>query len=210
MLPEAIVFCDGSSSPKSKQGGWAAIVLTPSCFVELCGWSENTTNNRMELLAAIHGLKELEEPHKVQLISDSAYVLNAIHNKWYNRWFADEAFFDNAFAKALGRPVPRPNMDLWRVISTLDEFHEIETVKVKGHSNTQGVKSEFNDKVDKLAVYARKNQAAYRRELPNGYQDEEEKSLHQFTQMIARSSGVLVPEHKVQQKLEDANSSAQS
>lgn len=194
MLPEAIVFCDGSSSPKTKQGGWASIVLTPLCFVELVGFAEGTTNNRMELMAAIQGLKELQQPHNVQLISDSAYLLNALHNQWYNRWFADEAFFDNAFAKALGRPTPRPNMDLWRVLSTLDEFHEIETVKVKGHSLTQGIKSIYNSKVDKLAVQARKSQIAYRREIENGYDHDVE---GRFRQMISTGSGVLVPEQKV-------------
>lgn len=197
MLPKAIVFCDGSSSPKTKQGGWAAIVLTPFCFVELVGFANETTNNRMELMAAIQGLKELHEPHRVQLVSDSAYLLNALHNRWYNRWFADEAFFDNAFAKAQGRPVPRPNMDLWRVLSTLDEFHEIETIKVKGHSSTQGIKSVYNSKVDKLAVQARKSQHTYRREVEDGYENDVE---GKFRQMISTGSGVLVPEDRVQNK----------
>lgn len=194
MLPEAIVFCDGSSSPKTRQGGWAAIVLLPNLFVELCGFAEDTTNNRMELMGAIQGLKELQQPHRVSLISDSAYVLNALHQKWYNRWFADEAFFDNAYAKQLGRPVPRPNMDLWRVLSSLDEFHEVVTVKVKGHSLSDGIKSEFNTKADKLAVHARKHQVAYRRELLDGYENDIE---GRFIRMISNGSGVFVPAERV-------------
>lgn len=194
MSPEAIVFTDGSSSPKTRQGGWAAIVLTPTRFVELCGWDEETTNNRMEMMGVIHGLKELHEPHKITLVCDSAYVLTTLSKKWYNRWFADEAFFDNAFAKAQGRPVPRPNMDLWRVMAALDEFHEIIPNKVKGHSNKEGIKSVYNDKVDKLAVNARKNQLSSRRELPNGYEDDVE---GRFQQMVSTGAGVLVPAERV-------------
>ena len=190
MLPEAVVFTDGSSSPKSKRGGWAAIVMQPNLFVELVGNAEGTTNNRMELMAAIQGMKELQVPHKVYLVSDSAYLLNSLGNRWYNRWFADEIFFDNAFAKQIGR-YPRPNLDLWRILASLAEFHEVVPVKVKGHSG-----DEWNDKVDKLSVQARVEQLEYRRELPDGYVDE----VEQFRNMIMAGSGVLVPEGKVNGK----------
>lgn len=187
MFPEAVIFTDGSSSPKNRQGGWAAIVFKPTLFVELVGYQSETTNNRMEMMAAIQGLKELTTPHKVYLVSDSAYLLNSLRERWYNRWFADEIFFDNAYAKQIGR-YPRPNLDLWRVLASLAEFHEIETVKVKGHSG-----DEWNELVDKLAVQARIEKLSYRRELENGYDEDYE----QFRTMVQSGTGVLVDEGRV-------------
>jgi len=191
MLPEAVIFTDGSSSPKTLQGGWAAIVMLPTHFVELVGCAEQTTNNRMEMMAAIQGLKELKVPHKVYLVSDSAYLLNTIAKRWYNRWFADEMFFDGQYAKQMGR-FPRPNLDLWRVISSLAEFHEIVTIKVKGHSIGEDG-HEYNHRVDELALKARTQQLSSRRELPNGYDDAEEG----FREMVSNGSGILVSEGKV-------------
>lgn len=188
MLPQAIIYTDGSCSPKSKRGGWACVVLRPDSFLEMCGWSEDTTNNRMEMLAAIHGLKELHEPHEVHLVSDSAYVLNSIKHEWFNRWFADEAFFDNAYAKMQGRPTPRPNMDLWRVIASLLDHHTVIPVKVKGHSG------EFlNSHVDKLAVAARKSERTYRRDLPDGF----ERAWSLEDVVYNGGVGVLVPEGRL-------------
>jgi len=187
MLPEGVIFTDGSSSPKTKRGGWACIVMLPTRFVEIVGNSENTTNNRMEMMAAIQGLKELKVPHKVHLVSDSAYLLNSLENKWYNRWFADEMFFDSAFAKQMNR-YPRPNLDLWRILASLAEFHEITVVKVKGHSGDK-----WNDKVDKLSVQARTDQLSYRRELLDGYVQEDE----EFREMVQKGSGILISEDKI-------------
>jgi len=191
MLPEAVIFTDGSSSPKTLHGGWAAIVMLPDLFVELIGCAEKTTNNRMEMMAAIQGMKELKKPHKVYLVSDSAYLLNSIQNRWYNRWFADEIFFDSAYAKQIGR-YPRPNLDLWKIIASLAEFHEIVTVKVKGHS-LESNGHEWNHKVDELALLARKEQLTSRRELPNGYIEEDE----EFRKMVQKGSGILVSEDKI-------------
>jgi len=187
MLPEAVIFTDGSSSPKTLRGGWACIVMMPDRFVEIVGHAEKTTNNRMEMMAAIQGLKELKVPHKVYLVSDSAYLLNSLSKKWYNRWFADEIFFDSAYAKQTGR-YPRPNLDLWRILASLAEFHEIEAVKVKGHSG-----DEWNEKCDKLCVQARLESLEYRRELPEGYIEEDEV----FRTMVQSGSGVLISEEKI-------------
>lgn len=186
MLPEAVVYCDGSSSPKNKTGGWAAVVMLPTLFVELVGHAEETTNNRMELMAAIQGLKELKDPHRVYLVSDSAYLLNSMKNKWYDRWFADDLFFDNAFAKQMGR-YPRPNLDLWKILASLAEFHEIVPVKVVGHAGDH-----FNELTDKLAGEARRTKVSYRRELPEGYIEEEEV----FRNMVKAGTGVLVLQEK--------------
>jgi ribonuclease HI len=190
MLPEGVIFTDGSSSPKSRRGGWACIIMLPTRFIEIVGNAEETTNNRMEMMAAIQGLKELKFPHKIYLVSDSAYLLNSLEKKWYNRWFADEMFFDSAYAKQMNR-FPRPNLDLWRILASLSEFHEIVPVKVKGHSG-----DEWNDKVDRLSVQARTDQLSYRRELLDGYVEEDEA----FRKMVQNGSGILISEGKIDAK----------
>jgi ribonuclease HI len=117
---EAVVITDGSADNIKGTGGWAAIVMVGSILIEKTGHEEPTTSNRMELLAAIEGLKELDLPHNVKLISDSAYMLSALQNKWYERWFLEER--------------PRPNLDLWKVLAGLIHYHDVDFIKIKGHS----------------------------------------------------------------------------
>lgn len=135
---EAIIYTDGSSG-KNGDGGWSALVATPFYGVELSGWAENTTNNRMELWAAIEGLSFLHDAHMVNLVSDSAYLLNSIKHGWYERWISEP----NGTYK-------RPNIDLWLAIRKLLCYHTVIPVKVKGHNG-----HEHNERVDKLAVTAR-------------------------------------------------------
>jgi ribonuclease HI len=137
---EALVVTDGSSG-KDGCGGWAALVGTSTSTVILSGSSPKTTNNAMEMTAAIEGMQYLVEPHKVYLVSDSAYLLNAIRDKWYDGWFANDGDYT------------RPNIHLWQVIAHLCEFHEVVPKKVKGHSGDP-----LNERVDKIAVAARKGQ----------------------------------------------------
>jgi ribonuclease HI len=148
-LPDAIIYTDGSSG-KDGSGGYAALVATPYYGIEISGYEYPTTNNRMELTAAIKGLKLLHEPHNVKLVSDSAYMLNSIKHQWYLRWFDEEKRGINL--KNLAKP--RPNLDLWLDIETLLCYHTVEPIKVKGHSGI-----EHNDRVDKLACEARKQKA---------------------------------------------------
>lgn len=129
-----MLYTDGSSGV-SGDGGWAAIVATPYFGIEISGWEENTTNNRMELIAAIEGLRLLDKPHRVHLVSDSAYLVNAVSNGWYHRWIEEGG---------------RPNLDLWIQVAKLVKFHQVIPVKIKGHSG-----HEHNDRVDQLAVSAR-------------------------------------------------------
>lgn len=138
MLPEAVCYTDGSSG-KNGEGGYAALLATEHYGIEITGYVPNTTNNRMELMAAIKGLSFLHAPHEVKLVSDSAYMLNTIKYKWYERWFEEK--------------IPRKNMDLWSDIRDLLCYHIVEPIKVKGHTGV-----EHNERVDKLAVAARKNQ----------------------------------------------------
>jgi ribonuclease HI len=138
MLPEAIIYTDGSSGGGG-EGGWAALVATPYFGIEITGWAEGTTNNRMEMIAAIEGLKVLHEPHRVQLVSDSAYLVSTLLHKWYEKWFTQWNYH-------------RPNLDLWHQLVALSSYHEIQPIKVKGHNG-----HEHNERVDKLAVLARKD-----------------------------------------------------
>lgn len=137
MLPEAIIYSDGSAGA-SRHGGWSCIVATPASGVELWGFEYDTTNNRMEMRAAIEGLKYLHAPHDVKLVSDSAYMLNTIKYKWYEEWFQHK--------------YQRKNMDLWLEMRELLCYHMVTPVKVKGHSGI-----EHNERVDKLAKEARIN-----------------------------------------------------
>ena len=90
----------------------------------------------MEMIAAIEGMRFLEEPHHIYLVSDSAYLLNTLKYRWFDNWVHPEA---------------RPNWGLWQELIELIDFHEVEYVKVKGHSGDM-----YNEQVDRLAYAARK------------------------------------------------------
>lgn len=139
-LPEAIIYTDGSGG-QNGNGGWAALIATPFYAVEVMGYAIKTTSNRMEMTAAIEGLKELKLPHKVTLVSDSAYLVNAIEKDWFLRWFEEQ-----------DRGHERPNIDLWHALHDQLKIHNVIPVKIKGHSG-----NEPNTRVDKLAVQARKS-----------------------------------------------------
>lgn len=140
-LTEAVIYTDGSSGAGG-EGGWAALVATPFFAVEISGWAEGTTNNAMEMQAALEGLRVLRGPHAVSLVSDSAYLLNTLKNRWYDKWFEE---------MRNGRDYVRPNINLWRQLVKAVELHDMTYIKVKGHSG-----QEHNERVDKLAVAARK------------------------------------------------------
>jgi ribonuclease HI len=140
VLQEAFIITDGSSGANG-DGGYGAIVATPYFGVELWGYGSDTTNNRMEMMAALKGMQFLPESHLVSLISDSAYLLNTLKNEWYVKWFSDEGKSD----------YQRPNIDLWHQLVQEIQRHKMTYIKVKGHNG-----HEHNERVDKLAVQARK------------------------------------------------------
>lgn len=140
-MEEAILYTDGSCG-KNRDGGWACLIKKSGVEIEIAGWEKDTTNNRMEMLAAIRGLEYLKERHSIFLASDSAYMLNTLKNKWYEDWFK----YDR----------PRKNMDLWKKLVKLTNFHEVKTIKVKGHSDDW-----TNIRVDGMAVQARLAKVAY-------------------------------------------------
>lgn len=153
-MPTATVITDGSADNRTGSGGWAVIVRTDSALSEIAGWAESTTSNRMELTAAIEGLKALSTPHTVDLIADSSYLLKTLKNQWYQRWKMET-----------GRANPRPNMDLWEELDALTKFHDVTFIKVKGHSGDY-----WNERADKLARHARLHKASIKNEL-NDFKD---------------------------------------
>lgn len=149
-MQEAIIYSDGSCG-RSGDGGYAVIVATPTFGVEVFGCTTKTTSNRMELTGAIEGLKILREPHQVKLVSDSAYMINSLNHHWYEEWFREEARPVKRIREGKPHIFIRPNLDLWHQLVDLVKLHDVTPVKIKGHSG-----HEHNERVDKLAVRARK------------------------------------------------------
>ena len=120
-----IIYTDGACLGNPGPGGWACILTHGSHRKEMCGGYKFTTNNRMELYAAIHGIDALKMPCQVEIVSDSQYLCKAIQLGWIYKWQA------NGFMKK-GKPMP--NHDLWRRISQQMMVHSITCSWVKGHS----------------------------------------------------------------------------
>ncbi len=120
------IYTDGGCHGISGRGGWAAIIYDGPKPVEISGHETSTTNQRMELRAAIEGLKYLEHPSKVRLYADSAYLINGMNQRWYLRWE------QNGWKNAKKKPVENP--DLWKELVELSRFHNVTWMKVKGHA----------------------------------------------------------------------------
>jgi ribonuclease HI len=141
MKKEIIIYADGGCRGNGKEstvGGYGAVLIYNSHKKEIKKGFKNTTNNIMELTAVIDALSMLKEPCIVKVHSDSAYVVNAFNQKWTNKWLS------NGFKTANKEPVK--NEDLWRRLIELTNFHEVEFIKVKGHSD-----NELNNRCDQLA-----------------------------------------------------------
>lgn len=137
-LPEVDIYTDGACSGNPGPGGWAAILLYKGHKREISGGEQRTTNQRMELRAAIEGLKALKRPAAVRLHSDSAYLVNAFRQGWVRRWR------DNGWLTAAKKPVS--NQDLWQELLRVMASHRVEWVKVAGHAD-----DEWNNRADELA-----------------------------------------------------------
>ena len=136
------MYTDGGCRGNPGPGGWAVVVYESPKPEEIYGYENNTTNQRMELRAAIEGLQYLKEPSRVRLYSDSAYLLNAMNEGWLANWES------NGWKTAKKTPVK--NADLWRNLLELARIHEVEWVKVKGHAGNPG--NERCDALGKLAM----------------------------------------------------------
>jgi ribonuclease HI len=132
------IYTDGACSGNPGPGGWAAILLYREREKPLAGGEPATTNNRMELTAAIEGLKLLNRPCSVTLYSDSSYMIDALSKGWLERWKLNQW-------KTTGKDDVK-NKDLWEELVKLSAQHSIEWRKVKGHSD-----NEYNNRCDALA-----------------------------------------------------------
>ena len=133
------IYTDGACSGNPGAGGYCTILMYNSREKIISGSEENTTNNRMELLAVIRGLEALKEACIVNLYSDSSYVINAFNEKWIDSWVANN--WKTAGKKAV------KNIDLWQRLLELINQHKVNFIKVKGHSD-----NEYNNRCDKIAV----------------------------------------------------------
>ena len=137
--PTVEIYSDGACSGNPCPGGWAAILRYGDYEKEISGYDPDTTNNRMEMTAALMALRELNQPCHVILHSDSAYLINAFRHKWLDKWVK------NGWKNAAGNDVI--NTDLWKALLKENERHDIEWFKVKGHADDAD-----NIRCDKMAV----------------------------------------------------------
>ena len=135
------LFTDGACSGNPGPGGWGAILRYGTHEKELSGAESNTTNNRMELTAAIEGLAALKEPCIVRLCTDSKYLADGIQKDWARSWQR------NGWRKADKKPAL--NSDLWERLLQLIDQHTVDIVWVKGHAGHPE-----NERCDQLAVSA--------------------------------------------------------
>lgn len=133
------IYTDGACSGNPGVGGYCALLMFNGSEKVVSGSEDNTTNNRMELLAVIRGLEALKEVCAVNLYSDSSYVINAFNEKWIDSWI------DNNW-KTAGKKAVK-NVDLWQRLLELINKHKVNFIKVKGHSD-----NEYNNRCDKIAV----------------------------------------------------------
>ncbi|MDP4133328.1 MAG: ribonuclease HI [Bacillota bacterium] len=135
------LFTDGACSGNPGPGGLGIILKYKGTAKEISEGYKLTTNNRMELLAAIKGLEALKEPCQVKLYSDSKYLVDAIQKGWLKSWIS------KGWKKADKKPVL--NQDLWLRISELLSVHNVEFIWVKGHDGHTE-----NERCDTLATTA--------------------------------------------------------
>ena len=137
-LTSVEIYTDGACSGNPGPGGWAAIIIDDGVEAELSGGESSTTNNRMELMGPIQGLRALLTRRVVGVYSDSAYVVNCFRDKWYEGWRK------NGWRNSQKKPVE--NRDLWEALLAEVERHAVTWHKVAGHSG-----HELNDRADALA-----------------------------------------------------------
>ena len=157
-MSEVTIYTDGGADPNPGPGGYGVVLICGPHRKELQGGFARTTNNRMEILAAIKGLEALKAPCKVRLHSDSQYLVKAMTQGWARRWQA-HGWKRNRHDKAV-------NPDLWQRLLTLCETHEVQFVWVKGHAGHRE-----NERCDVLA-----GQAIHKGNLPpdEGYEPQSE------------------------------------
>lgn len=132
------IYTDGACSGNPGKGGWCAILIYGEAEKVISGGDPDTTNNRMEVIAAIEGLSALKEKCAVTLYSDSAYLVNAVEQRWLSGWRS------RGWVTADKKPVK--NKDLWLRLTELLARHDVVFVKVKGHADNV-----YNNRCDEVA-----------------------------------------------------------
>ena len=141
------IYTDGACSGNPGPGGWGCVLMFGQHRKELSGYMANTTNNRMEMFAAISALGALKEPCDVNLYSDSSYLVQAFNDHWLDSWQK------HGWKKSDGAPVE--NREFWQILLMLTKKHHVTFIKVKGHADNPE-----NNRCDELATGAIKE---YRR-----------------------------------------------
>lgn len=137
-MKEVELYTDGACRGNPGKGGWGAILVYGKYEKEMSGGERETTNNRMELMAAISGLSALKEPCRVKLYSDSKYLVDAYNLGWVYSWR------DSGWRRG---KEPLKNPDLWVRLFELTEMHEVTFIWVKGHNG-----HDYNERCDLLAT----------------------------------------------------------
>lgn len=138
MSPEITIYTDGSARGNPGPGGYGVVLMSGQHRKELSQGYTHTTNNRMELMAVIAGIKAMKkEGMKITIYSDSQYVVNAVEKGWLNTWIKTN--FKGG----------KKNPDLWKEYYKLSQKHTIKFVWVKGHAENP-----FNNRCDELATAA--------------------------------------------------------
>jgi len=140
MMEEVIIYTDGGCDPNPGPGGWAAVLLCGEKRHELWGAELETTNNRMELTAAIEALRWLKTPSKVRLYTDSQYLQKGI-NEWMPKWLAKNWRGANG---------PVANQELWQELISVSSPHQVTWQWLRGHTGNVE-----NERVDRLCRQAR-------------------------------------------------------
>ena len=143
-MEKVIIYTDGACSGNPGPGGWGAILMYKDTKKEISGGKKDTTNNVMELTAALEGLKMLKFQCEVDLYSDSAYLVNGFSQGWIYNWQK------NNWQTADKKPVK--NKEIWQEIYNLTKTHKVKFIKVKGHAD-----NEYNNRCDELARNAIKS-----------------------------------------------------
>ena len=138
-MKEVSLYTDGACRGNPGRGGWGAILVYGKYEKEMSGGEPMTTNNRMELMAAIAGMEALREPCRIVLTSDSKYLTDAINKGWLESWKK------NGWKKADKSAVL--NVELWQRIDELLSVHEVSFVWVHGHTGHP-----YNERCDALAT----------------------------------------------------------
>jgi ribonuclease HI len=136
-MKQVIIYTDGACRGNPGPGGWGALITFEDTTKELFGGKQDSTNNQMELSAAIEGLAALKEPCNIDLFTDSKYVMDGI-TQWINKWKK------NSWRTAAKKDVK--NKELWQRLDELINVHQVQWHWVKGHSGDAG-----NEMADLLA-----------------------------------------------------------